>query len=138
MSLQSTVFQLDTPILALIKEISGKRIEERRKRDRITQEQLARDVGMGVRWLREIESGNPKSKLDDHFRCAHRLGLSTGHILIPLLFLEHRMSFPRQLLGDDLSELERRCIDMIAEHNLSTLARQLRPESPPAALDAEC
>lgn len=127
----------DSPVFSLIKEISGKRIEERRRRNRITQTALAHAVGIGVRWLREIEAGNPKSKLDDHFRCAHRLGLSTTHILIPLLFTEHHMSIPRELLLDeDLSEVERRCIALIAEHNMSAIARQASllgdPEAPKA------
>ena len=133
MPLQSKHFPNDEAMLVLVKEMSGKRIEARRKQERITQEKFASDVGIGVRWLREIEAGNPKSRIDDHFRCAHRLGLSTGHILIPLLFMEYDMIFPRHLLLDDLSDLERRCIDVIAEHKLDSLARQMRPHGPLAA-----
>ena len=133
MPLQSKHFPNDEAMLVLVKEMSGKRIETRRKQERITQEKFASDVGIGVRWLREIEAGNPKSRIDDHFRCAHRLGLSTGHILIPLLFMEYDMIFPRHLLLDDLSDLERRCIDVIAEHKLDSLARQMRPHGPLAA-----
>jgi transcriptional regulator with XRE-family HTH domain len=126
----------DAPLLSFVKEVSGRRIEEARKRERITQEQFAREMGIGVRWLREIEAGNPSSRLDDHLRCAHRLKLSTGHILIPLLFLGHEMAFPHQLAFGDFVEIERLCIDLIAERNLSRLTSQLTPRwwrPPPAA-----
>ncbi|MAM37414.1 MAG: hypothetical protein CL949_02655, partial [Erythrobacter sp.] len=46
-------------ILAEVKVISGRRIEERRKFQRMTQKELAALVGMGVRWLREVEAGSP-------------------------------------------------------------------------------
>lgn len=129
MSLQIPPCSAEANILAEVKLMSGKRIERCRRRERITQEAFARRVGIGVRWLREIESGNPKSRIDDHLRCAHGLGISTGHILIPLLFMEHRMRFPCQLLHDDLSDLETRCIQLIAQYNLNRLARQLSPSS---------
>ena len=125
MPLHSLHYSEDAPIFSLIKEISGKRLEERRRRNRITQKQLAQAVGRSVRWLREIEGGNPKSKLDDHFLCAHRLGLSTSHILIALLFVEHQMTIPKELLLDeDLSELEWGCIALISEHHDSAIIRR--------------
>ena len=113
--------------LLYVKVQSGRQIEEARKRRRLTQRDLARELGMGVRWLREIEAGNPRSRLDDHLVCAYRLGLSTGHILIPLLFAGQKMSFPRQLAMGDLSDLERMCIEMIAQRNLDHLTRALTP-----------
>ena len=126
MSLECAASVAEGP-LSYVKEQSGRRIEEARKRVGITQRELARDLGMGVRWLREIESGNPKARLDDHLRCTYQLGLSTGHILIPLLFAGQRMSFPRQLAGGDLCDLERLCIEVIAERNLSQLTNALTP-----------
>jgi transcriptional regulator with XRE-family HTH domain len=87
----------DVSLLAHVKTLSGRRIEEARRRERITQEEFARAVGVGVRWLREIEGGNPSSRLEDHLQCAHHLKLSTGHILLPLLFMGYDMTFPFQL-----------------------------------------
>lgn len=120
--------------LSYVKEQSGRQIERARKREGITQRQLAEDLGMGVRWLREIESGNPKAKLDDHLRCAYRLDISTGHILIPLMFFAQKMSFPQQLAAGDLRELERLCIEVISQRNLDQLTRALTPrwQRPPA------
>lgn len=135
MSLDCAASVADAP-LSYVKEQSGRQIEEARKKIGITQRELARNLGMGVRWLREIKSGNPKSKLDDHLRCAYRLGLSTGHILIPLLFAGQRMCFPRQLAAGDLCDLERLCVEVVAERNLSQLTNALTPRWQPSALAA--
>ncbi|KTE04657.1 hypothetical protein ATE68_00195 [Sphingopyxis sp. H038] len=82
---------------------------------------------MGVRWLREIESGNPKARLDDHLLCAYKLDLSTGHILIPLMFYSQKMAFPMQLAIGDLRELERLCIEVVAQKHLDQLTSALTP-----------
>lgn len=119
-SYQGDALEEGASILAEVKSISGRRIEERRRRHRITQRQLAADVGIGVRWLREIESGNPKSRFDDHIACAHALGLSAAHLLIPMLFLEHHMHFPRHFFVDDMHEIERLCIEFISNLTLRT------------------
>lgn len=113
--------------LSYVKEQSGRRIEEARKLNGITQRELAHDLGIGIRWLREIEAGNPRSRLEDHLMCAYHLEISTGHILIPLMFFAQKMSFPRQLAGGDLRELERLCIEVVAERNLQQLTRALTP-----------
>src|SRR3546814_4534046 len=68
-----------------LKEFSGRRIESERLRRRLSQEHLARRVGLSVRWLREIESGNPAVALDDHLRCAAALRLAPAFVLLPLL-----------------------------------------------------
>lgn len=122
--------------LSYVKEQSGRRIEEARKREGITQRQLAIALGMGVRWLREIESGNPKARLDDHLRCAYQLGISTGHILIPLMFFAQNMDFPRQLAVGDLRHLERLCIEVISQRNLEELSAALTPRWRQAPLRA--
>lgn len=126
MSLEDAASVAEGP-LSHIKEQSGRRIEEARKREGLTQRELARELGMGVRWLREIESGNPKARLDDHLRCAYKLDLSTGHILIPLMFFSQKMAFPMQLAIGDLRELERLCIEVVAQKHLDQLTNALTP-----------
>jgi transcriptional regulator with XRE-family HTH domain len=125
------------PLLA-VKLQSGRQIEMARKKEGITQRELARELGMGVRWLREIEGGNPRARLEDHLLCAYRLGLSTGHILIPLLFAGQRMTFPKQLAIGDLRDLERLCVEVVAERNLIQLKAALTPrwQSPGATAGA--
>jgi transcriptional regulator with XRE-family HTH domain len=129
-SLQSTSSIGDAAVLAQIKVISGKCIEERRRKERKTQEQLASDAGIGVRWLREIEAGNPKSSIEDHLRCASRVGLPASYFLIPLMFMDHNMAFPRHLLLDDMAALEQHCIRCIGDYYVDSIAGRLRPTIP--------
>lgn len=117
----------DESLFSLLKEQSGKRIELTRKRMGITQRELASSLGMGVRWLREIESGNPKSTLDDHLRSTYHFGLSTGHITIPLVFKGQNMTYPWELAVGDLQEAERLCVEVVSERNIAQITRQLTP-----------
>lgn len=111
-------------VISSIKESSGKRIEARRRRDGISQRKLAAAIGCSARWLREIEGGLPSSTLDDHIRCAHALGMSSAHIFLPLLFVEHNMPIPRELLMlDDLWDIERACLSLLHEHQSAAVAR---------------
>lgn len=123
-------------VISRIKESSGKRIEARRRRDGISQRKLAAAIGCSPRWLREIEGGLPSSTLDDHIRCAHALGMSSTHIFLPLLFVEHNMPIPRELLMlDDLWDLERACLSILHEHQTAAAARhalRVVPLSPKA------
>lgn len=116
-----------SPLLNFVKELSGRRIEQARRRNGITQAQFAREIGISMRWLREIEAGNPSSRLDDHVTCAQYLELSTGHIFLPLLFSGQQMEFPRELTYGDLNDLERQCIDLIAERNIARMKQKLTP-----------
>lgn len=128
MALQSTHCTNDEDILGQIKLISGRCIEERRKLVRLTQEQLATDAGIGVRWLREIEGGNPKPAIEDHLRCAARLGMPTGYFFLPMMFMEHRRIFPRDLLLGDINQLQAQCIEfIIQDYYLGTITRKTRP-----------
>jgi hypothetical protein len=114
----------DGEIFALIKELSGKLIERRRRRERVPQRQLARMVGRSERWLREIEGGVPTSMLEDHIRCAHALRMTTPHLFVPLLAMENSMAVPRELLmQDDLWDFERELLDVVARHQTIALAR---------------
>jgi transcriptional regulator with XRE-family HTH domain len=111
-------------VISLIKECSGRRIEARRRRDRISQRKLAAIVGCSPRWLREIEAGIATSALEDHIRCAHALGMSTAHIFLPLLFVEHNMPVPRELLMlEDLWDVERACLSILHEHQSAAQSR---------------
>jgi hypothetical protein len=46
--------------------------------------------------------------------------LSAAHLLIPMLFLEHHMHFPRHFFVDDMHEIERLCIEFISNLTLRT------------------
>ena len=115
----------DASALAEIKQMSGRRIEDERRREGLTQSKLAIRVGLGVSWIREIESGNPKTKIDDHLRCAAALQISPSYIFLPLLFMAHGLQFSPQLLTGNLMELERHWLEFIVNHNIADMRRIL-------------
>lgn len=116
-----------SPLLNFVKELSGRRIEQARKRHGITQIQFAREIGISRRWLQEIESGNPSSRLDHHVACAEYLELSTGHITLPLLFRGHQIEVLRELTYADFHELETECADLIISKSIARLQAKLTP-----------
>lgn len=120
----------ETSPLSYIKQISGRRIEDERRRTGLSQGKLAQRVGIGVSWLREIESGNPKARLDDHLRCAYTLGISPSYIFIPLLFIEHGRSFPPQLLLGNLRPLEEQWLEFIIDRNIANIRQILHAPNP--------
>lgn len=120
----------DTSFLTCVKAMSGKRIEDERRREGLSQARLAQRVGLGVSWIREIESGNPKTRIDDHLRCSEALALPPSHIFIPLLFMAHGRAFTPQLLAGNLHELEREWVAFIIDHNIAGLRRVLAGNQP--------
>jgi transcriptional regulator with XRE-family HTH domain len=118
----------DASTLAEIKQMSGRRIEIERRREGLTQSKLAERVGLGVSWIREIESGNPKTRIDDHLRCSAALRMSPSYIFIPLLFMAHGLQFAPQLLAGNLYELERHWLEFIVDHNIADMRRILMPD----------
>jgi len=104
-------------VLASLKGLSGKSIERVRRRRHITQADFARAVGLSVRWLREVEGGNPSSSLEHHLLCSQQLGIPLGQMLFPLLYLSRGMTYPLPLASLDTVELETRFVELIAERN---------------------
>jgi transcriptional regulator with XRE-family HTH domain len=119
--------EADESTLDEVKQMSGRRIEIERRREGLTQPMLAQQVGLGVSWIREIESGNPKTRIDDHLRCSAALSISPSYIFIPLLFMTHGLQLAPQLLAGNLHELERRWLEFIVDHNIADLRRVLVP-----------
>lgn len=115
----------DASSLAEIKQMSGRRIEDERRREGLTQSHLAKRVGLGVSWIREIESGNPRTRIDDHLRCCAALQISPSYIFIPLLFMAHGLPCAPQLLAGNLRELERHWLRFIIDQNIADMQRLL-------------
>lgn len=120
-----TASEPDASLLAEVKQMSGRRIEIERRREGLTQSRLADKVGLGVSWIREIESGNPKTRIDDHLRCSAALRMSPSYIFIPLLFMAHGLQVAPQLLAGNLYELERHWLEFIVDHNIADMRRIL-------------
>jgi Predicted transcriptional regulator len=109
----STATSSHDALLRQLKEISGRRIEGERRRRFLTQQQFASRLGISVRWLREVESGNPVVKMDDHLLCAAALGLAPSYIFLPLLYGAHGRRFPIDISYFDLTDVEYRCMQLI-------------------------
>jgi len=117
---------MDFTKLDRIKQLSGRAIEDRRKRLRMTQPDLARSAGLGERWVREIEGGSPSASIDDHFKCAFAAGLPASYLFVLILCMDYRLQIPSLLVMDDLEGIERLCVETIGEFVMSRLARDLR------------
>jgi len=116
MSIERGSREEKSAILAEVKFFSGRRLEGRRRLLRITQEQFASQVGIGVRWIREIEAGNPNARIDDHIRCAEELGLPTTYLFMLMLALENRgIGIPLHSY-DHMVDLERICLQAVADY----------------------
>lgn len=118
----------DASSLAEIKQMSGRRIEDERRREGLTQSKLGERVGLGVSWIREIESGNPKTRIDDHLRCAAALRISPSYIFLPMLFRTHGLPFSPQLLAGNLHDVERQWLEFIVDHHIAGMRRLLTRE----------
>jgi len=79
----------------------------------MTQRQFAKRVGISIRWLREIEAGNPVVKLDDHLRCASALKMAPTYIFLPLLYWSYGRVCPINVAIADLTDIERRSLALI-------------------------
>lgn len=97
-----------------LKEFSGRRIEGERLRRRLSQSHIARRVGLSVRWLRELESGNPAVKLDDHLRCAAALHLAPALILRPLLDHDSERCALTGYTSSELADIEYLICSLVA------------------------
>jgi hypothetical protein len=78
-------------------------------------------IGRGTTWVRQIESGCPKVRLDDHVLCYDFLSISPLAIFIPLLFLLHGRECPPHLLFGNLKHLEEAILNCVINWNLRNL-----------------
>ncbi|WP_233204115.1 helix-turn-helix domain-containing protein [Novosphingobium sp. HII-3] len=119
---------VDLSIFKELKKLSGEKIRQARKALGLTQLEVATEMGGSLRWYRAIESGDPGIRLEDHLIALLRLGASTAHIALPVLYAGQRMRFPRQLIHGDLASIERTCIEAISDAVIAGLKQDLSPE----------
>lgn len=117
--------------LSEVKRLSGQRIEQERRRRGMSQSLMGSRMGRGTTWVRQLESGYPKVRLDDHMLCDEILSLSPLTIFIPLLCLLHGRECPPHLLLGNLRHLESAIIDFVVNWHLGNLRGLLR--QPPAS-----
>lgn len=113
--------------LAAMKQMAGRRIEDERRRVGLSQRRLGQLAGYSVSWVREIESGNPKVRIDDHLRCFEALDISQNYILIPMIFNASGRHFPPQLLVGDIRYIERKLMSFLVDENLAYIRELIDP-----------
>lgn len=111
--------------LAAMKQMAGRRIEDERRRVGLSQRRLGQRAGFSVSWVREIESGNPKVRIDDHLRCFDALNISQNYILIPMIFSAGGRHFPPQLLVGDIRHIEGKLMEFLVDENLAYIRELL-------------
>jgi transcriptional regulator with XRE-family HTH domain len=121
--------------LSEVKLLAGRRVEQERRSRGISQVQLGARAGLGPAWIRQMESGYPKVRLDDHLACFDVLKISPLVMLIPILFLLHGRHYPPHLLLGDLRRLEDALIDFIINWNVTDLRDAMLPTPPIRADD---
>lgn len=78
----------------------GKRISAERKRNNITQEQLAEKMNVSIQMISNLERGNKAIKINNLLNLSQILGVSTDYILTG-----NKNLFEKSELSDKLSKL---------------------------------
>lgn len=128
MSQDHRLVRADLSGLRQIKKISGERIRNERRRRNIKQEEFAHQMGISPRWLREIEAGNPGGRLEDHILAGIMLGIPTGYIGLAIECLAQGMNVPTHILYSNTNDLDRQCVELIANAAIQNLKRELAGE----------
>lgn len=116
------VERADLSGLRIVKRVSGERIRSERRRRHIRQEDLALQLGMSPKWLREIEGGNPGTRLEEHLLVAGTLGLPTAYIGLAILYVMRGAIVPLHVLYEDVDDLERQCMNMVADMTIKSVS----------------
>lgn len=83
-------------------------------------------IGLGTSWVRQIESGYPRVRLDDHVLCYEFLSISPLAVFLPVLFHIHGVECPPHLLLGNLKHLEEAILECVVNWNLTNLSGLLR------------
>ncbi len=108
-----------------VKQLCGYRIEQERRLRGLSQVQLGRRAGLSRDWVRQVESGYPKVKLDDYWRCLSAINLSPLILVVPMLVQYKGLEFSPTLLTGDLAVLEREILDAILNWTVTGLHRSM-------------
>jgi len=113
--------------LSEVKLVSGRRVEQERRNRGMSQVQLGQRAGLGPAWIRQMEGGSPKVRLEAHLDCFDVLKISPLVLMIPILFVIHGRHYPPHLLLGDLKRLELALIDFIINWNVADIRDAMLP-----------
>lgn len=68
----------------MIKEEFGQKVRQQRRQAQMTQEQLALDSDLALRFVQEIEAGNQQPTITTLFKLSHGLGITPDKLIMPV------------------------------------------------------
>ena len=102
---------MDNYILAEI----GKRISERRKLMRLTQEQLAEQMDISIQMISNLERGVKAIRIDNLIRLSQTLNISTDYILTGKQTTDDLVTLADQI--SQLGESQRKMIEVLVAYS---------------------
>lgn len=102
--------------MADLKEI-GKRIQNRRKQQGYTQEQLAEMMNVSIQMISNLERGNKSIRIDNLINLCHILQVSTDYILTGKESAKNLSNLSQRM--SQLSEKDQKMIAMLIEYCLA-------------------
>ena len=102
----------------ILEEI-GKRISERRKLMRLTQEQLAEQMDVSIQMISNLERGVKAIRIDNLIRLSQTLNISTDYILTGKQTADDLVTLAGQI--SQLEESQRKMIEVLVAYCLKEL-----------------
>ena len=102
----------------ILEEI-GKRISERRKLMRLTQEQLAEQMDVSIQMISNLERGVKAIRIDNLIRLSQTLNISTDYILTGKQTTDDLVTLANQI--SQLEESQRKMIEVLVAYCLKEL-----------------
>lgn len=102
----------------ILEEI-GKRISERRKLMRLTQEQLAEQMDVSIQMISNLERGVKAIRIDNLIRSSQTLNISTDYILTGKQTADDLVTLANQI--SQLEESQRKMIEVLVAYCLKEL-----------------
>lgn len=121
--------------LVAAKQMCGKRVELERRRRGMSQVLLGRKAGLGPAWIRQLEGGYPKVRLEDYLACLESFDVSPLALLVPVLFAKHGRDIPQSLLLGDLERLETSLMEAVVRWHVEELQAMLAAMAGPVPSD---
>ena len=98
----------------ILEEI-GKRISERRKLMRLTQEQLAEQMDISIQMISNLERGVKAIRIDNLIRLSQTLNISTDYILTGKQTTDDLVTLADQI--SQLGESQRKMIEVLVAYS---------------------
>ena len=92
---------------------TGERIQNLRKDREVTQEQLAIDLNISDRYMRNLEKGEKVPSVDLFVELRERFGSSLDYIVLGVSASEQELQNQLQMLRKELKEMQRRILVML-------------------------